>query len=87
MVSLFSYQYQEHSSKSLQFPNDDDYFEEKICQFKKSKSGYVSTLTRVINKPPDYINLNSDINVIKQYKTKLQNAIKSMTLRLSYMKA
>ena len=85
MISLFSYQYQERSSKSLQ--KDDDYLEEKICQFKKSKSGYVSTLTRVINKPPDYINLNSDINVIKRYKTKLQNAIKSMTLRLSYMKA
>ena len=84
MISLFSYQYQERSSKSLQ--KDDD-LEEKICQFKKSKSGYVSTLTRVINKPPDYINLNSDINVIKRYKTKLQNAIKSMTLRLSYMKA
>ena len=85
MISLFSYQYQERSSKSLQ--KDDDYLEEKICQFKKSKSGYVSTLTRVINKPPDYINLNSDINVIKRYETKLQNAIKSMTLRLSYMKA
>ena len=66
-MSLFSYQCQERSCKSLQ--NDNDYLEEKICQFKKSKSGYISTLTRVINKPPDYINLNSDINVIKRYKT------------------
>ena len=61
MNQLF-YQNQERSSKSLQFSNDDDYLQEKIRQFKKSRSGYVSTLIKVINKLTENINLNSDID-------------------------
>ena len=88
MMSLFSYHNRERSSKSLQFPNDDDYLQDKIRQFRKSRSGYVSTLTKVINKLTEHINLNSDIDCIKRYEIKLENAIKTyVTLRLSYMKS
>ena len=88
MMSLFSYQNRERSSKSLQFPNDDDYLQDKIRQFRKSRSGYVSTLTKVINKLTEHTSLNSDIDCIKRYKIKLENAIKTyVTLRLSYMKS
>ena len=88
MMSLFSYQNRERSSKSLQFPNDDDYLQDKIRQFRKSRSGYVSTLTKVINKLTEHINLNSDIDCIKRCEIKLENAIKTyVTLRLSYMKS
>ena len=52
--------------------------QEKIRQFKKSRSGYVSTLTELINKLTEHINLNSDIDCIKQYEIKLQNAIKNI---------
>ena len=84
MMSLFSYQNRERSSKSLQFPNDDDYLQDKIRQFRKSRSGYVSTLTKVINKLIEHISLNSDIDCIKRYEIKLENAIKTyVTLRLS----
>ena len=76
MMSLFFYQNWERSSKPLQFPNDDDYLLEKICHFQKSRSGYISTLTRVINKLTEHINLNLDIDCIKQYENKLQNATK-----------
>ena len=85
-MTLFSYQNQELSSKSLQFPNDNNYLREKIRQFKKSRSGYISTLTKVIDKLTNHINLNSNIDCIKRYESKLQNAIKTyVTLRLSYM--
>ena len=88
MMSLFSYQNRERSSKSLQFPNDDDYLQDKIRQFRKSRSGYVSTLTKVINKLTEHISLNSDIDCIKRYEIKLENAIKTyVTLRLSYMQS
>ena len=88
MMSLFSYQNRERSSKLLQFPNDDDYLQDKIRQFRKSRSGYVSTLTKVINKLTEHISLNSDIDCIKRYEIKLENAIKTyVTLRLSYMKS
>ena len=52
--------------------------QEKIRQFKKSRSGYVSTLTKVINKLIEHINLNSDIDCTKRYEIKLQNAIKNI---------
>ena len=78
MMSLFSYQNRERSSKSLQFPNGDDYLQEKICQFKKSRSGYISTLTKVINKLTEHINLNFDIDCIKRCEIKLENAIKNI---------
>ena len=55
MMSLLSYQNRERFSKSLQFPNDDDYLQEEIRQFKKSRSGYVSALTNVINKLTEHI--------------------------------
>ena len=88
MMSLFSHQNRERSSKSLQFPNDDDYLQEKIRQFRKSRLGYVSTLTKVINKLKEHINLNSDIDCIKRCEIKLRIAIKTyVTLRLSYMKS
>ena len=77
MMSLLFYQNRERSSK-CQFPNDDDYLQEKIRQFKKHRSGYVSTLTKVTNKLAEHINVNSDIDCIKQYEFKLQNASKNI---------
>ena len=52
--------------------------QEKIRQFKKSRSGYASTLTKVINELTEHINLNSDIDCIKRCEIKLQNAIKNI---------
>ena len=54
------------------------YLQEKIRQFKKNKSGYFSTLTKVINKLRGHVNLNSDIDCIKRYENKLQSAIKNI---------
>ena len=68
-MSLLSYQNQERSSKSLQFPNDDDYFKEKI------RLWYVSTWIEVFNELTEHINLNSDKDYIKQYEINLRSAI------------
>ena len=68
-MSLLSYQNQERSSKSLQFPNDDDYFKQRI------RLWYVSTLIEVFNELTEHINLNSDIDYIKQYEINLRSAI------------
>ena len=87
MMNLFSYQNLECSSKLLQFPNDHKYLQEKIRQFKQSRSGCVSTLTKVVNKLTEHINLNSGIDWIKRSENKLQNPIKTyVALRLSYTK-
>ena len=77
-MSLFSYQNRERSSKLLQFPNDDNYLQKKLRQFKKSSSGCVSTLSKVINKLTKHINSNSDIDCIKRYESRLKNAIKNI---------
>ena len=75
----------ERSSKSLNFPKDNDYVNERIGSLKKSRSGYVSALTRVINKLTEHINLNSDVKEIQRYEFKLQNAfqnIRDITVKL-----
>ena len=77
-MSFLSSENPKRSSKSLKFPKDNDYLNEKIRSLKKSRSGYVSAMTRVINKLTEHINLNSDVKEIQHYEFKLQNAIQNI---------
>ena len=77
-MSFLSLENPKCCSKSLKFPNDNDYLNEKIWSLKKSRSGYVSSMTRVINKLTEQINLNSDVKEIQRYEFKLQNAIQNI---------
>ena len=49
-MSLLSLENSKCYSKSLKFPKNTDYVNEKIRSLKKSRSGYVRAMTRVINK-------------------------------------
>ena len=44
----------------------------------KSKSGYVSTIRRVINKLTEHINSNSNVKEIQCYQCKLQNKMQKI---------
>ena len=66
------------SSKSLKFPKDNDYLNEKMLSLKKSRPEFVSTMTRVINKLTEHIDLNSDGKEIQSYEFKLQTAIQNI---------
>ena len=77
-MSFLSSENPKRSSQSLKFPKDNDYLNEKIRSLKKSRSGYVSAMTRVINKLTEQINLNSDVKEIQRYEFKLQNAIQNI---------
>ena len=66
------------SSKSLKFPKDNDYLNEKMMSLKKSRPEFVSTMTRVINKLTEHIDLNSDGKEIQSYEFKLQTAIQNI---------
>ena len=77
-MSLLTLENPEHSSKSLKFPKDNDYINKKIWSLKKSRSGHVSAMTRVINKLREHLNLNSDVKEIQGFERKLQNAIQNI---------
>ena len=78
-MSFLSSENLKRSSKSLKFPKDNDFLNGKIRSLKRSRSGYVSAMTRVINKLSEQINLNSDIKEIQCYEFKLQNAIQNIS--------
>ena len=71
IMSFLSSENPKCSSKSLKFPKNNDYLNEKMRSLKKSRSGYVSAITRAINKLIDHINLNSDVKEIQRYEFKL----------------
>ena len=73
-MSFLSSENPKCSSKSFKFPKNNDYLNEKIRSLKKSRSGYVSAITRVINKLIDRINLSLDVKEIQRYEFKLQSA-------------
>ena len=77
-MSFLSSENPKSCSKSFKFPKDNDYLNEKIRSLRKSRSGYVSAMTRVINKLTEQINLNSDVKEIQRYEFKLQNAIQNI---------
>ena len=49
-MSFLSLENPKGSSKPLKVPKDNDYVNKKIWSLKKNRSGYVSAMTRVINK-------------------------------------
>ena len=77
-MSFLSSENPKCSNKLLKVPKDNDCLNEKIWSLKKSKSGYVSAMTRVINKLTEHINLNSDVKEIQHYEFKLQNTIQNI---------
>ena len=81
-MSFLSSENPKSCSKSFKFPKENDYLNEKIWSLRKSRSGYVSAMTRIINKLTEQINLNSDVKEIQCYEFKLQNAIQNITAKL-----
>ena len=77
-MSFLSSENPKSCSKSFKFPKENDYLNEKIWSLRKSRSGYVSAMTRIINKLTEQINLNSDVKEIQRYEFKLQNAIQNI---------
>ena len=74
-MSFLSLENPKRTNKQLKVPKDNDYVNEKIRSLKKSRSGYVSAMTRVINILTEHINLNSNVKEIQRYEFKLQSAI------------
>ena len=77
-MSYLSSENPKSCSKSFKFPKENDYLNEKIRSLRKSRSGYVSAMTRIINKLTEQINLNSDVKEIQRYEFNLQNAIQNI---------
>ena len=76
-MGLLTLENPERCSNSLKFSKNNDYVNGKLRLLKKSRSGYVSAMTSVINKLREHINLSSDIKEIQRYGFKLQNAMQN----------